>query len=315
MALERAKAFNGMENVEVTSVCSRQIERTGPIAKLTGAKGYDNYCDMLGDVDAVVVCTPNYLHKQYALEAMQGGCDVLVEYPLVGDIQEADDLLATAQDKQRVLMVGNTIIHEAMFAYLSKHRERLGDIISASSRVAFYSNDIANVWYMNKEYTGSVFAGLLYHHIEYYRHFLGEARWVLGCDQSIVGDDSQGICPLAGGSLMMGHDKLRTSCIQWFLSAKGDGLPRGLWLNGTESSVTIVSQSLTRSQVIWNEGKDDKTEYIDDEWGVLSSCEDFVKAIGGQLDHKQRLESDMATLRTAMVAERSSRSGEKLSLD
>ena len=305
MARQRAKLFDQIQDTSVVGVCSRNIENTRQLCDLTGAEGFEDYNKMLQKIDAVIVCTANHVHGQFALQALSAAKHVLVVYPLSTTLKGADELRTAAGDSDCVLMVGNTIIHEAMFQYLAAHKGKLGRILSASSRVALYDKRISSRWYMNPQQAGPVFAVFHYHHIEYYRHFLGQVQWVLGCDQSIENNDKPGCNSVAGGTLIMGHGDGATSCVQWYLSDAGDGLPRGLWLNGTEGSVTVVSKDAQSSQVVWDHGGDGKLELLEDQWGVEGSCNDYVKAIAGNLDHKTRLDSDITTLTIGSAASKS----------
>jgi len=309
MAGERAKAFGKMASVQIVAVWSTEVTETKPLCETTGAKGYDNYSEALTEVDAVAICIPNSFHARFALQALAEGKHVLVEYPLCIAIDDANILQTQAADSGCVLMAGNTIVHEAMFNYLMTHKEKLGRIISASSRVALYDTKVADKWSMNPTYTGSTFAALHYHHIEYYRHFLGEIEWLLAKDERIGDETRSDYNSTVGGTLLMSHLGGATSCIQWYLNANGSGLPRGLWLNGSKSSVTIVSKEPGKSQIIWDDGGEGKLDIIEDEWGVSQSSNDFIKAIRGKMDHKARLTSDIATLKAGLAAQESATTG------
>ena len=314
MAGQRCRIFKGMESAQVAAVCARSREKAESLAGPAGAKAFDDFERMLAEVDAVVVCLPNAAHADFARKALWAGKHVLVEYPLCVSMAEAESLRALARESRRVLMTGNTIIHEAMFAYLRERRERLGEILSAASRVAFYGEGIAGRWYMSEANTGPVFAAFHYHHIEYYRNFLGEVEWVLARDESRRNATRPGYSTAAGGTLVMGHASGATSCVQWYLNAEGKGLPRGLWMNGTRSSVTIVSRQPERSLAVWDNGGEGKEDVFDDEWGVPGSCRDFLEAIEGRMDHRARLDWDLRTLRVGVLAADSARRGEVVPL-
>lgn len=305
MAHERTHAFHEMKQTSVQSVCSRDIKNTQELCNLTGAKGFSDYAQAISGVDAMVICVPNNIHYEFTLKALQMGKHVLVEYPLCVNQNELASLIEAASSSDSVLMVGNTIIHEAMFAYLANHKEKLGRIISASSRVAWYSDDLPNKWYLNRRYSGEVFSAFHYHHIEYYRHLLGEVETVFACDESISNEEAPEYNDAAGGTLILKHTNGGTSCIQWYLSASGAGIPRGLWINGTKSSVTIVSVNSEESKIIWDEGGECKTEILKDSWGIRESCDDFIQGIHGALDHKARLTSDIMTLKIGFKANES----------
>jgi len=301
MAAQRCREFNASGTARVDGIYSTSRQKTALLAESSSARAFDDFHRMLPEVDAVVLCTPNAVHGSLARASLEAGKHVLVEYPLCADTGEAETLRALARECRRVLMTGNTIIHEAMFRYLVERRELLGDVLSASSRVALYDKALAGRWYMNRKELGSVFAGFHYHHIEYYRRLLGEVQWVLARDESRL--------DVAGGTLVMGHLSGATSCVQWYLSRSGSGLPRGLWMNGTRSSVTIISREPGRSLAVWNDGGKGREETIEDDWGVRGSCRDFIDAIEGRLDHEARLAADMETLRVGLLAEEAARSG------
>src|SRR6266566_3575731 len=60
------------------------------------------------DVDAIVIATPVSTHSQLAREALLHGKHVLVEKPLTANVSQAEELVALAQEQQRILMVGHT---------------------------------------------------------------------------------------------------------------------------------------------------------------------------------------------------------------
>lgn len=72
-----------------------------------GAKIYTDYKQLLksGEVDAVSVCTPNYLHGPITIAACQAGLHVLVEKPMATSIAEAKKMIAAAKKAGVLLMV------------------------------------------------------------------------------------------------------------------------------------------------------------------------------------------------------------------
>src|SRR5947209_51563 len=60
------------------------------------------------DVDGVVIATPVRTHYRLAKEALLHGKHVLVEKPLTANVAEAEELVALAEQRHRILMVGHT---------------------------------------------------------------------------------------------------------------------------------------------------------------------------------------------------------------
>jgi len=302
MAGQRADTFAAL-GTRVAAVHGRSAERARPLCDRSGAVFCADVAGLWPLVDAVVVCAPNALHAPLAVEALRQGKHVLVEYPLCVSLDEKAALEAEARRAGRVLMTGNTIMHEAMFRFLWERKSRLGSLVSAASRVAWYAAGVAEMWYMRPEIRGPLFAAFHYHHIEYYRHFLGEVKWVSAHDESRPDPARPGVLALSGGTLVMGHETGATSCVQWYLGSSGNGLPRAMALNGAAGSVTVVSrQGQAESDVIWDDGGEGKVESFANEWGVEGSSRDFLAAIEGRLDAGERLAWDAGTLRVGLAA-------------
>lgn len=58
------------------------------------------------ELDGVYIATPHTLHYDQAIEAFDVGVDVLLEKPMVTDLDDAYDLVETAEDEGRTLAVG-----------------------------------------------------------------------------------------------------------------------------------------------------------------------------------------------------------------
>lgn len=63
--------------------------------------------------DAVIIATPDGLHREHAMTALASGLHVLVETPLALTVTDANDLVSMARDKDRVLQVGYHLRHHA----------------------------------------------------------------------------------------------------------------------------------------------------------------------------------------------------------
>jgi predicted dehydrogenase len=59
------------------------------------------------DVDAVIVGTPDHLHKAITIAALEAGKDVYVEKPMTYRVDEGRDIIAAVKRTSRVLQVGS----------------------------------------------------------------------------------------------------------------------------------------------------------------------------------------------------------------
>lgn len=108
---------------------------------------------VIDELSAVVICTPPRSHGPLVREALEGGCDVLVEKPLVMSSEECLQLKGLAEELDRVLMVGHTYdfhpaVDELRTAYA---RGDLGDmryLDSARLSIGGYRDDVNVLWDM-----------------------------------------------------------------------------------------------------------------------------------------------------------------------
>ena len=89
---------------------SRPARPSGP-ARVAGVVGADVTADLDAaiadpDVDAVDICLPTPLHREYAERALAAGKSVFLEKPIALTIEDADAIVAAAPSSDAVFMVG-----------------------------------------------------------------------------------------------------------------------------------------------------------------------------------------------------------------
>ncbi|MDR2388683.1 MAG: Gfo/Idh/MocA family oxidoreductase [Tannerellaceae bacterium] len=74
-----------------------------------GFKQYADYKEILArrDIDAVIICTPDFWHAIQTIEACRAGKDVYVEKPMSHSIEEGRAMVHAVKKYNRVLQVGN----------------------------------------------------------------------------------------------------------------------------------------------------------------------------------------------------------------
>lgn len=101
--------YSWNSNVELVAFVDPVLERAEHYAKLHGGKAYSSYTEMLKQekVDAVSVCTPNFLHAEVSIAAANAGAHVLVEKPMASTAEEAEAMIEAAKKNGVFLMVGH----------------------------------------------------------------------------------------------------------------------------------------------------------------------------------------------------------------
>lgn len=94
---------------------------------------FSTYQAMLAtEVEAVAIATPAYTHYQIAKAALRAGKDVFLEKPMTLSIQEAEDLVRLAEERDRILMVGHLLLYQSAIKWIKNYLSQglLGRIFS-----------------------------------------------------------------------------------------------------------------------------------------------------------------------------------------
>jgi len=117
MGTGRLRQFLGHADVEAAAVCDvdrTHLERAAALVeKETGRKpaAFADFRRLLerGDIDAVMIATPDHWHALPAILACQAGKDVFVEKPFSWSVGEGRRMVEEARRRRRVTQMGNHI--------------------------------------------------------------------------------------------------------------------------------------------------------------------------------------------------------------
>jgi predicted dehydrogenase len=145
---------NDLPEAELACVCDARRQALDKIVhRYPGVVATDDYHEVIADptIDAIVLATPVSTHYALAQRALRAGKHVFVEKPLASSAQDAEALLALAEERGCVLMVGHTFLYSpAVNAVRDLIRAgAVGDIYFISmSRVnlGIHQTDVSVVW-------------------------------------------------------------------------------------------------------------------------------------------------------------------------
>ncbi|MEO7652714.1 MAG: Gfo/Idh/MocA family oxidoreductase [Bryobacteraceae bacterium] len=124
MGRVHTEGIRRLGNVEVAAIAASSGEKARSFADELGVEGSTgDYRTVLSDptIDAVHVCTPNYLHFPMAKAAMEAGKHVLCEKPLAVSVAEAEQLVDIAKAKN----VANCTFHNLRYYPIVQHIRRM----------------------------------------------------------------------------------------------------------------------------------------------------------------------------------------------
>lgn len=138
-------------------------------------------------IDVVDICTPNHLHREMALAAIEAGKHVYCEKPLALDISEARDIAAAARRAGVHHLIGFNYICNPMLAVARDMiaAGELGEVYSFRGRyLEDYMSDPQSpyTWRCKRELAGS---GAL---ADLGSHLVSMARFLLGGIKRVNGD-------------------------------------------------------------------------------------------------------------------------------
>lgn len=102
-----ARVYREIPEIELAGIIDQNGERAREMAQEFGTEAFQSIEDLRGIVDAASVAVPTVSHRDVGCALMEMGIDVLVEKPMTRTLTEADDLIATARKRGRILQVGH----------------------------------------------------------------------------------------------------------------------------------------------------------------------------------------------------------------
>lgn len=124
------------EPVEIVAVCDPDADALSRMARDIPRRPrlFRSEQDLLaaGIADAVILCTPHGYHAEQARSALDAGVHVLCEKPFVTRLEDAEDLVARARDKNLALYV----------AYTRRSRGHVNFLLEAATKIGPLTNVI-----------------------------------------------------------------------------------------------------------------------------------------------------------------------------
>lgn len=165
------------EQVELFGVYDVDYERAKEASVLFNITNvYEQVSDMLKDVDAVTICTPNKFHADLAVQALNAGVHVLCEKPMAMTVEECDRMVEAERESGKTLSIAYhyRFMKESRAAHQVIQEGEIGDPMVA--RVQALRRRKVPGWgvFTNKQLQGG---GSL---IDYGCHFLDLSMWLMG---------------------------------------------------------------------------------------------------------------------------------------
>jgi len=177
-----ARIIKDLPGLAIVACCDTVPERLDSILQYVSikSKSYKDYRSLLEDknIDAVFIASPEHLHFQMAIDALDAGKHVYLEKTITYNIQQALDLERSVKQSDKVFQVGHQyrsfpLYHEIKEAL---NRNWLGDVLhfecwyhrNSDWRYPVTANSTERLtnWRMYKEYSGGLMTELSAHQLD-----------------------------------------------------------------------------------------------------------------------------------------------------
>jgi predicted dehydrogenase len=107
MGERHCRVYSTLRRVQLAGVVDLDDSRGRAVAAQYETHYFENFRQLLGEVNAVSIATATPAHFDVAMEALGHGVHVLVEKPLAETLEQGDQLVAEAKRRDLVLQVGH----------------------------------------------------------------------------------------------------------------------------------------------------------------------------------------------------------------
>lgn len=140
MGQHHTRVLSSMKDVELVGIADIDIERGLETASKYKTKFFEDYCELLPDVEAVCIAVPTRLHYAVGINCLLAGIHVLIEKPIAANISEAESLVNAAAESGCILQVGHIERFKPAFGELTKIIKTDELLALESHRMSPYSN-------------------------------------------------------------------------------------------------------------------------------------------------------------------------------
>lgn len=278
-------AINAHPNCEVVSVLSSNAERGESYVEELGLNSSHTDLDTFlnsDELDAVYISTTNEKHHQQLLASVAAGKHVLCEKPLSLTVQEAEEMLAAAEEAGVVFATNHHIRNMETLREMRRILVdgELGKVVSGRLSFTVQLPEHLARWRMNDPTAGAgVMLDLTVHDVDTMRYLMGADPVRVTGFGGTAGDASAGIFDNTMTVWEFSGDVYIT-CMDSFLVPHGG---TAIELHGTKGSI------LGR-EVLWQEPQGDvkvttdagsRIISVDHKNPYLRTVSDFVDAVSG----------------------------------
>jgi predicted dehydrogenase len=195
--------FRALREVRVVSICDNDKTRLKSREKITGNIAgnesaldlrcvalYTDFEKMLAEqkLDAVSIALPTYMHRDFAVKALEAGVHVFCEKPMAMNVRDCEEMIASAKANRKILQIGHCIRFWPEYAVARKivKSGKFGKVLAASlRRISPVPGWSWKNWLVNADKSGGAIMDMHIHDADYIQYLFGLPSLVRS--QAVVG--------------------------------------------------------------------------------------------------------------------------------
>ncbi|WP_337269966.1 Gfo/Idh/MocA family protein [Oryzifoliimicrobium ureilyticus] len=301
------------------------------IAIEAGVRWFASFADMMRSErpDGVIIATPNQVHVQNGLEAVEAGVPALIEKPIADDIAAGETLVNLADVKGVPLLTGHHRRHNPM---IQKAKEiidsgTLGRLLVVNAMFwLFKPDEYFDVPWRREKGAGPVFLNLI-HDIDNLRFLCGDISAVQACESRAVRGhavEETAVILLEFKSGVLGTASVSDSVVapwSWEMTTgENTAFPRTeetcYMLGGTQGSLAVPSLEVWRNaqKRSWTEPFKRDTAVFQNEDPLVMQIRQFCRVIRGEDTPLVSGREGLETLRVIEAVKQSAATGRRVNL-
>jgi UDP-N-acetyl-2-amino-2-deoxyglucuronate dehydrogenase len=234
---------------ELVAVCDIVKERADALANSYGAKAFYEIAQMLAekDIEVVAVCTPNGLHAEHTIKALQAGYHVLCEKPMAISSADCREMIKASGESGKQLFIVKQNRFNPPVAAVKQAIEggKLGRLFSLQLN-CFWNRD--EHYYMESDWKGSkkLDGGILY---TQFSHFIDLLHWMAGDVKTVnammANFAHQGTIQMEdSGVVLLEFESGAIGAVNYTVNSHGKNMEGSLTIFGEKGTVKIGGQYL-----------------------------------------------------------------------
>ncbi|NLJ35386.1 MAG: Gfo/Idh/MocA family oxidoreductase [candidate division WS1 bacterium] len=271
-------------HAELVGVCTSRQETADRAAQIGRYSfGTTDFDQLLArdDIDVIDICTPNHLHLDQILAALEAGKHVYCDKPLTVDLSSAQQIAAAA--KQRPNLCHGMAFHCRFVPACMKARQLIADGFlgrlyhyRATYYHAGYTDPARPIsWRLQKEFGGGALSDLGSHIIDMMMYLLGDISRVRGSIETFITE--RPVAPGASETVPVEVDDY--VCLEAVMGRGGRGLiEASRFATGTQDGFTFE---------IYGERGSLKFDMMDPNFLYAYDMRDPEGELGGERGYKQ----------------------------